>query len=197
MGYKRREKKARKQNERIKERGGQEAIDDYGKQERAAQLTVDTASGYVGDYLALKEESGFTAHGNEDYLGINLRSNIIGGYSRIPSDKIGAHDDGRLSISNILISEDLQKTDQRMSFFSVIHNSNINQSVLYSKPNLEHDSLVKNQFRPASTMVRPIQAQFLNNSCATRGDPSSKSTTLLYDPDVPGLIFWLVIICWN
>ncbi|KAK7314008.1 hypothetical protein VNO77_39229 [Canavalia gladiata] len=125
------------------------------KQERAAQLTVDTASGYVGDHLALKEESGFTAHGNEDYLGVNLRSNIIGGYSRIPSDKIRAHDDG-------------------------------------SKSNLEHDSLVKNQLRPASTMVRPIQAQFLNNSCATQGDPSSKSTTLLYDPDVPGLTFgWL------
>ncbi|KAK7362515.1 hypothetical protein VNO77_04631 [Canavalia gladiata] len=165
------------------------------KQGRAAQLTVDTASGYVGDHLALKDESGFTAHENEDYLDVNLRPNIIGGYSRSPSDKIRVHGDGRLSISDMFMSEDLRKTDQRMSFFNDIpgiHNSDVNQSVLYSKSNLEHDSLVKNQLRPTSTMIRPIQAQFLNNSCATQGDASSKSTTLLYDPDVPGLNFsWL------
>ncbi|KAK7317902.1 hypothetical protein RJT34_02512 [Clitoria ternatea] len=240
------------------------------KQGRAAQLTVDTTSGYVTDHIALRNESRFTAQ-NEDYMDICLRPNIIGGYSsRSPSDNIRVHGDGRLSVSGKFLSEDLrktdkrriftdditredlQKTDQRMIFSDDImredirrtdqrmifsddimredlrktdqrmifsddivsdrfmsedlrktdqrmafsddicglHNSNVSSSVFYrNPPNSEYNSLVQNQLRPTSSVIHSIQAQILNNSCATQGDGSSKSTNVLYDLDVPGLNF--------
>ncbi|XP_027345766.1 uncharacterized protein LOC113857777 [Abrus precatorius] len=162
------------------------------KQGRAAQLAVDATNGYVRDYLALKDESGFTAHENEDYMDACHRPNIIGGYSKSPSDKVRVYSDGWLSISDRFMNEDLRKNDPRMVFSDDIpglHNSDVNQSVFHSKPNLEHNSLIQNQLRPTSTMIHPVQAQILNNSCAAQGDASSKSTALLYDPDVPGLNF--------
>ncbi|KAK7368271.1 hypothetical protein VNO80_10296 [Phaseolus coccineus] len=86
----------------------------------------------------------------------------------------------------------LSETDQRMVFSNDVpglHNSHINQSGFYSKPILEHSSLVQNQLRPTSTMIYPMPTQLLNNTCATQGSANSKRTSLLYDQDVSGLNF--------
>ncbi|KAJ1397124.1 Development/cell death domain [Sesbania bispinosa] len=129
---------------------------------RASEFAVDTRSGHVSDCLALKDKSRFTALENKDYMDICLRPNIIGGYSQSPSDKIRGHGDGRLSL-----------------------NDSVNPSVFYSKPILEHNSLVQNHHRQSSAMVHPIQAQIINDSPATQGHVSS----ILYNPDAPGLNF--------
>lgn len=44
---------------------GDIAVNKHG---RASKLKMDTTSGYVGDYLQLKDKSRFTAHENEDYI---------------------------------------------------------------------------------------------------------------------------------
>ncbi|RDY09168.1 hypothetical protein CR513_06505, partial [Mucuna pruriens] len=161
------------------------------KQGSAAQLAVDTTSGYVSDYLGLKDESRFTAYENEDYMDICLGPNIISGYSKSPSDKIRSHGERSLSISDRFMCKSLPETNQRMLFSNDVpglHNSDVNPG-FYSKPFLEHNSLVQNQLRSTSTMIHPIHTQNFNNSCVTQGDGNSKSTSLLYDPDVPGLNF--------
>ncbi|XP_061354748.1 uncharacterized protein LOC133299310 [Gastrolobium bilobum] len=161
------------------------------KQGRAPELVLGTSSECVSDYLALKDESGFTEHEKEHYMDTHLRPNIIDEYSKSLCDKIRVHGDGRLSISDRLKSEDLRNTDQRMVFLDGIpglHDSNVNPTVFYSKPNFEHNSLVQNQLRRNFAMNHQIQAQILNNSCATQGDVSSK-TTFLYDQDAPRLNF--------
>ncbi|KAJ1393394.1 Development/cell death domain [Sesbania bispinosa] len=155
---------------------------------RPSEFAVDTRSGHVSDYLALKDKGRFTALENKDYMDICLRPNIIGGYSQSPSDKIRGHGDGRLSLNDRLMGEDLRKTDQRTAFSDDIpglHNSSVNPSVFYSKPVLEHNSLVQNHHRQSSAMVHPIQAQIINDSPATQRHVSS----ILYNPDAPGLNF--------
>lgn len=162
------------------------------KQGNAAQLAMNTTGGYASEYLGLKDENRFTACQNEDYMDSCLRPNIIGGYYKNESDNSRVHGEGRLSIRDRLMSNSLPETDQRMVFSNDVpglHNSNVNPSGFYSKPMLEHNSLVQNQLRPTSTMIRPIQTQILNNTFARQGDTNSRSTSLLYDLDMPGLNF--------
>ncbi|KAL2344694.1 hypothetical protein Fmac_005979 [Flemingia macrophylla] len=164
----------------------------YNKLGSAAKHAVDTTVAYASDYLESKDESRFTAYENGDSMDICIRPNIIGGYSKSPSDKIRMHGEGRLSISDRFMSKSLPETDQRIVYSSDVtglYNSNVNPSSLYRKPTLEPNSLVQNQFRSTSTMIQPFQAQLLNNTCARQGDGNSKNTSLLYDPDVPGLNF--------
>ncbi|QCD82894.1 cleavage and polyadenylation specificity factor subunit 4 [Vigna unguiculata] len=155
---------------------------------------VDNASEYeyVCDYSGLKDESRFIAYENEDYMDICHRPNITDGYPKSLCDKIRIHGEGSLSINDRLMGNSLPETDQRMVFSNDNpgqRNSHINSSGFYSNPILEHSSLVQNQLRSTSTMIQPMQAQLLSNTCATQGSANSKRSSLLYDPDVPGLNF--------
>lgn len=119
------------------------------------------------------------------------RPTISGGYSKSPSDKIRVNGEDSLSVSDRLMSEDPRKNGERMVFSADsphLHHSNVKLSVFYGEPFLESNYLVQNQIRSTSAMIHPIQAQILDNSCATQGDASSKNP-LLYDPDDPGLNF--------
>ncbi|CAJ1939651.1 unnamed protein product [Sphenostylis stenocarpa] len=163
------------------------------KQRSAAQFAeVDNKSEFVCDYSGLKDESRFIAYESEDYTDICLRPNIIGGYSKGLSDKIRIHGEGSIPTSDRLMSKSLPQADQRMVFpndVPCLHNSHITASGFYSEPILEHNSLVQNQLGATSTMIHPMQAQLLENTCATQGSANSKCSSLLYDPDVPSLNF--------
>lgn len=155
-------------------------IDNY-----AAKLSLDTASGYVGDYLAKKDDSRICSHANKDHMDTHLRPYTIGGYSKIPLDKIRVHGNGRSSIGDRLIGEDLRKTDQRMIFSDDnpgLRDTSVHLPVFYRKPNFDQNSSVENHCRSTSAMINPFQSQIINTSSATQGYESS----ILY-PDAPGL----------
>ncbi|AES90085.2 DCD (development and cell death) domain protein [Medicago truncatula] len=166
-----------KDESRLAAHNNADYLDNY-----AAKLSLDTANGYVGDYLARKDDSRFTSLENNDYM---LRPYSVGGYVDIPSDDVRVHGDGRSSISDRLMGEDLRKSGQRMIFSDdtpSLHDSNVDLPVFYNRPNLEQSSLVENHRRSTSAMIHPFH---LSTSCATQGAESS----ILYDPDAPGLNF--------
>ncbi|MED6219144.1 hypothetical protein PIB30_033073 [Stylosanthes scabra] len=153
------------------------------KQGRPAEFSVDTPSGYAGNYMALHDDFGYAMHEKEHFMDIHCGPTLSSGYSRRLSDKVRVHGDRMLSTTSRL-SEELRKTGQSMTFSDDnldLHHSSVNPTDFYGKPELDHNSLVQNQLRPTSGMIQPIQQQ-INNSRATCGGGVSKST-LLYDPD--------------
>ncbi|KAK7251982.1 hypothetical protein RIF29_35630 [Crotalaria pallida] len=120
-----------------------------------------------------------------------MRPTMSSRYSKSPSDKIRADGDDSLSMSDRSMTEDLRKNGQRIVFSADspgLHHSNADPSDIYSDPFLDPSDLVQNQIRPSSATIHPTQEQMLEKSYATYGDWSSRST-LLYDPDAPGLNF--------
>jgi len=169
-----------KDESRLAARNNSDYLDNY-----AANLTLDTGNGYVGDYLARKNGSRFTSVENNDYMGTHLRPYSVGGYADIPSDEVRVHGDGRSSISDRLMGEDLRKTGQRLIFLDdtpSLRDSNVDLPAFYNRPNLDQSSLVENHRWSTSAMIHPFH---LNTSCATQGAESS----ILYDSDAPGLNF--------
>ncbi|CAI8617430.1 unnamed protein product [Vicia faba] len=158
-----------KDESRLAARNNEDYIDNYNC---AAKLQPDTASGYVGDYSAIRDYSRFSSHENKDYTDTHLRPYTINGYSKVPSDKIRVYGDGRSSVSDQLMGEDLRKTDERMIFSDDIpslRGSNVDLPI-YSKPNLEPNSLVENHLWSTSAMIHPFH---LNTSYVPQGIESS------------------------
>ncbi|XP_057757167.1 uncharacterized protein LOC130976336 isoform X1 [Arachis stenosperma] len=152
------------------------------KQGRPGEFSVDTSSGYIGNYTASHDDFGYASHEKEHYMDMHCGPTLSSGYSRSLSDKIRVNGDGVSTTSRL--SEELRQTGQRMSFSDDnpgLHHSSANSTDFYGKPELEHNSLIQNQLRPTSGTVQPIHQPFYN-SRATRGGTVSKST-FLYDPD--------------
>ncbi|CAL5213070.1 unnamed protein product [Lathyrus oleraceus] len=170
-----------KDESRLAAHNNEDYIDNYNY---AAKLPLDTASGYVGDYSAIRDYSRFSSHENKDYTDTHLRPYTTGGYCKIPSDKIRVHGDGRPSVSDPLMGEDLRKTDKRMIFSDDI-------------PSLRgSNSLVENHLRSTSAMIHPFHL----NSCAPQGNESSipfhlnscapkgNESSIPYNSEAPGFL---------
>ncbi|KAI4332568.1 hypothetical protein L6164_017464 [Bauhinia variegata] len=135
-----------------------------------AKHGVDTTSGNSGDYLSLKNERRFIKHNKEyPHKDVNVRTNMSGGCPRSPSAKVEAYDDDRFPKGDKLTCENMEKRDQRMvcSDNSGFNQSEVVSSVFRSKPILETDSFVQNEFRP---MPHPIQSGISSFSCPSAPD---------------------------